>query len=431
MGLKFLHISDIHFKSYKGQDFIDLDKDIQLEIQHDLTALKAEYGSIDGILIGGDIAFSGKQEQYDEADKWIQTICKITECPIENVFTVPGNHDVDRSKISIMVKDAQKTLKEYKGNRELIDAKIEQYLKSPADAEILNRPFENYNKFAQKYGSLPEKGNFLYWEHDFVLDGVLLTIRGMNSALVSNDEDHEENSKLVLGTHQSLMHRERGKIKMVLCHHPPSWLCDGDRAHTDFKSRARIHLFGHKHQFDAEELDSCLVLSAGAMQPERHLKNWDPRYNIIDLTIPVVLKKPSLRVKLYKRRWNKITNTFCTDEMDNGTMYQEYTIPLSDVEIEGGYKTGEKNFAMPEPVIDLTSPDRFRKLAYLFWALPYQIRIQIAVSLELYDESDTFLTELERAREYFKRAIEKQLMRSLWEKIMEYKEGSEKLPNPF
>ena len=111
MGLKLLHISDIHFKCFKDHQFLDLDKDIQTEIEFDLRDLKKEYGKIDIILIGGDIAFSGKEEEYQIADEWIKKICEITGCEEVNVLTVPGNHDVDRSKVSIMVKDVHRQFK--------------------------------------------------------------------------------------------------------------------------------------------------------------------------------------------------------------------------------------------------------------------------------------------------------------------------------
>lgn len=47
MGLKLLHISDIHFRFYKEHKYFDLDKDIQSELEFDLNKLKTTYGKID------------------------------------------------------------------------------------------------------------------------------------------------------------------------------------------------------------------------------------------------------------------------------------------------------------------------------------------------------------------------------------------------
>ncbi len=202
MGLKLLHISDIHFKCFKNHQFLDLDKDIQNEIELDLQDLKKEYGKIDIILIGGDIAFSGKEEEYQIADGWIKKICEITGCEEVNVLTVPGNHDVDRGKVSVMVKDAHRQFKALQ-NRNDIDTRIEAYVSSTESIGSLLSPLTNYNDFAQKYGSIPEAGNLLFWEKDFSLDNSVLRIRGVNSAIVSDETDDQNSSKLVLGSHQS------------------------------------------------------------------------------------------------------------------------------------------------------------------------------------------------------------------------------------
>jgi predicted phosphodiesterase len=435
MGLKFLHISDIHFRSYNGKEFVDLDTTIQEEILLDLQILKVEYGKINAFLICGDIASSGKKEEYKKADTWIKRICEITGCENEDVFTIPGNHDADRNKHTLAVRNAHDLLKGYKSDRVAIDSKIQEYLQSPVDAATLNSPFENYIEFASKYGSVPEEGNFLYWEHDFVLDNAILSIRGVNSAIVSNKDDHEDNSKLVLGTHQALMVRRRNKINVILCHHPPSWLGDGQKAREDFASRARLHLFGHKHVFEAEVIDGCLILAAGAMQPERHLPGWVPRYNIIDLSIPTVLKEPTLHVKLYKRKWNAVSNIFVADHPEGG-LFEEFALPLSEIEIEGGYNDQmssnlSSNFTiMPEPVIDLTKgPDPLRKLGYLIWGLPDHIRIAIGGELDLVEDSDYALTDIQLATQIIKRAAINNSLYDLWEKVGNHLPA--KLPNPF
>src|ERR1700744_4319606 len=114
MALKILHISDIHFKDFKNYKYLDLDKEIQREIELDLAALKDQYGKIDIVLLGGDIAFSGKENEYEVANTWIKRLCEIIDCQEENVLTVPGNHDVDRTKIVPLIKTVQKEIKEQK-----------------------------------------------------------------------------------------------------------------------------------------------------------------------------------------------------------------------------------------------------------------------------------------------------------------------------
>lgn len=49
--------------------------------------------NFDKILICGDIAFSGAEEEYIRANKFINELCAIVDCKKTEVYTVPGNHD--------------------------------------------------------------------------------------------------------------------------------------------------------------------------------------------------------------------------------------------------------------------------------------------------------------------------------------------------
>ncbi|WP_158799420.1 metallophosphoesterase [Pedobacter sp. L105] len=422
MGLKLLHISDIHFKCFDKHQYLDLDKDIQSEVEFDLKDLKAKYGKIDIILIGGDIAFSGKEEEYKIADRWIKKICSITGCEEENVLTVPGNHDVDREKVSVMVKDVHQQFKKLR-KRVDIDSKIWEYITNPESAKTLLSPLTNYNTFAQKYGSIPQSDNVLFWEKEFNIDNSILRIRGVNSAFVSDESDDENTSKLILGSTQSNFVRKEGVINVVLCHHPPQWLYDGEEAQIDFKSRVRLHLFGHKHSFSTELVNDCLILSAGAMQPSRRESGWEPRYNIIELTIPLITQNPTLNIKLFERVWDKEKRKFKADCVDGDRLFEEFNLNLNSHEVTETKVPNKEELKeliitpMAEPVIDINAPDPKRKLAYIFLGLPYHVKLKIAVELGLIDDTDRDLEEVQKAKAYFKRASDKNLLHDLWEKV--------------
>ncbi|MDO1451348.1 metallophosphoesterase [Rhodocytophaga aerolata] len=433
MSLKILHISDIHFKNFNNYQYLDLDQEIQREIELDLSTLKKQYGKIDIVLLGGDIAFSGQLEEYDVADNWIKKICTIIECKEENVLTVPGNHDVDRSRLSTIVKTAQKNLKSSVSRQEL-DYRLGEIIKDQEYAEVFLRPLRHYNEFAQKYGSIPKNNNILYWEKDFVLDDRILRIRGLNSALVSSELDNENTSKMVLGSAQTRILRENAVIHLVLCHHPPRWIFDGDDAFKDLKEKARIQLFGHKHVFESDIYNGkSLVLAAGAMQPSRWEDGWEPRYNILEISI---FQESHLKIKLFKRIWDKAQKKFKADFSVEGHIFEEYNLKLS--EEEASIKTSDKgqevqekinDVPMAEPVIDPKAPNPKRKLAYLFLGLPYHIKLKIAVDLNLIDDSDKDLLEVQKAQKYFKRATERGLLEKLWEEVN--KATGSTLKNPF
>lgn len=59
--LSFIHLSDIHFHKYSG-DAYDIDHDLRCEIIRDISyEYRKKISTIDGILICGDIAFSGDE----------------------------------------------------------------------------------------------------------------------------------------------------------------------------------------------------------------------------------------------------------------------------------------------------------------------------------------------------------------------------------
>ncbi|HEX8515185.1 MAG TPA: metallophosphoesterase [Bacteroidia bacterium] len=435
MGLKLLHFSDIHF--IKNAKF-DLDEDLRNEIERDLQSLLHQFVKIDAILVGGDVAYSAATEEYENAYNWLKSVCKIVDCSVENVLTIPGNHDVERGKICPMVESVHADFKRLRSRAD-IDHKLGQFLTRGASAGLL-KPFDNYEAFAQRYGAVPERESPLYWEKDFQLNGAKLRIRGINSAFVSNKGDHEHTSKLMTGTHQTKLKREDGVIYCVLCHHPPEWLYDGEETEKDFLTRAKLHLYGHKHKIKVLQQGKSLKLAAGAMHPERQEQDWEPRYNILDLEIVFNNSKPFLQVKLWKRVWSADKTKFVPDFEEDGSEFCSFQLALEDGELEkaahGEIKSIPKNddeVQMKEvELIDPSAPSPRRKLLYMFASLPYHKKLRVAVNLELIRDEDSDKNEVQKTQAYFSRAEEYGLLHELWNQVMiENDDEDDQIPNPF
>ena len=92
--LSWLHISDLHIKS-------DGDSFSQQEACRALTRHIADAGDsfpqIHFVLVTGDVAYSGRAEQYVLAEYIFRALSTILAVPQDKFFFVPGNHDVDRS----------------------------------------------------------------------------------------------------------------------------------------------------------------------------------------------------------------------------------------------------------------------------------------------------------------------------------------------
>lgn len=102
--IRFLQISDIHFTDVTGND--DEYKLMKSKFLEDIEECKRLVGKVDRILICGDIAFAGMDNQYKEAQTFIDTVCEKTEC--DDVLLAPDNHDKKRKvcKRARMMRDS-------------------------------------------------------------------------------------------------------------------------------------------------------------------------------------------------------------------------------------------------------------------------------------------------------------------------------------
>ena len=128
----FLHLSDIHFRSREVSRDDDPNGALRDDIVDDVRRMRAKIGRpADAILISGDIAYAGAQDEYQFATDWLKDLlCPAAGCSMDNIFVIPGNHDVDRGKTaSRMHKDARATLRRLDGDA--ADNVLREYLSVP------------------------------------------------------------------------------------------------------------------------------------------------------------------------------------------------------------------------------------------------------------------------------------------------------------
>ncbi len=102
-GVTWLHLSDWH---QKGNEFNR--KAVREKLIKDIMnreAINKDLAKIDFIVFSGDIAFSGKQEEYQTAKKELfDPLLAACDLAPTRLFIVPGNHDLDRDKIELLSK---------------------------------------------------------------------------------------------------------------------------------------------------------------------------------------------------------------------------------------------------------------------------------------------------------------------------------------
>ncbi len=420
-----IHLSDIHFTGSSG-NVHDVDQNVRDELLRDVTELTKRLGSATGVLVTGDIAFSGKKEEYQHAAEWLRKVCDAVGCEEQHVSVVPGNHDVNRKLANGMfTKMLHQSIRVLAGPA--IDLKLREYFSDVQSANALLAPLAEYNVFAQPYGcEISAKAP--YWQRDLRLScGTTIRMRGLCSAYVSNAED--EKGKMILGTAYAGVQRENGVLHLTLCHHPPEWLLDQDPVEDHLKSMVHIQLFGHKHAQRVDAINGKVRVVAGAMHPERRDLAWVPTYNVLEIQRR---DEEHIGLRLYQRRWNQPETSF-TAERDPNTdeEYRDYKWPgfprripatasppslaSKVVQVARPVSTPLEVTATSSAVASPSAEDHKQRLTFRFLRLSTLDRYQIALKLGLMREGDDALPPNTVFLEVFQRAVEARRLAELWD----------------
>lgn len=440
-GLTFLHLSDIHFN--KGTDGVydSPDADLRNEIELDIQLQKKQLGGrIDYILVTGDIAFSGKRAEFDHAQRWLQKLCGICGCQGDAVFVTPGNHDAERAEVdkSKSLRDIRELLRR-RSDEAAAARELDESLQDTDQGPSLLRPLTEYLLFAEKYGCAISPAR-PFWDADLVLnDGSILRLRGLNSVLLSDRHDDPRQHKLLLGAASLVLRRDPGVAYLTMCHHPPEWLLDADSVRDQLGRRARIQLYGHRHRQRIRREDDCLVITAGAVHPERGQRDWEPRYNLLRLAVEEKDGARQLHVQVLQRRFSAQQQRFVSDH--DGTDSEDHVLPLppwtkprSEAKMEENavMATNSEPAAASNPLVAGARPAMtpLRRLTYRFLSLSYVQRLRLAQDLQLVAEEDEGLSDVERFRQVLLRAKERGKLAELWNEVSRL-HGEPAAPNPF
>ncbi len=433
----FLHLSDIHFRKRKGDSYdpYDLDEDLRDQLELDLARMRARIGvPFVGIIVTGDITFQASEPEFDVASKWLRRVSELCGCPPESVYCVAGNHDADRGVFekSLLLRGLHERLRASEPDK--IDFALGETLRDDDAATLLMRPLEQYNRFAAKFGCIT-KINQLFWEHRVPLnDESMLVLRGGNSVLVSNKDDNDKANKLILGTLQATARERPDEAVLFACHHPLDWLLDADHIAPILKSRARIHLFGHKHTQVVEKVDNSVRIVAGAVHPDRREPNWRPRFNCIGFLVEGVGEHRKLELTLYPRVWSQTEPKYVADhDLCGGPDHKSYELNLPTWTAPTAERVPAPTQA---PVVrsdhtnEGASMDPARTLTYRFLSLPHVVRLEIAQAMKLLHEEDEGIQDAILLERILSRAAAETRLGELWEQV-EARQKSKTLTNPF
>lgn len=404
--MNLLHLSDIHFqKPLCLQPQMDPDRHVRAALVNDAVKLLADIkADVDAILVSGDIAYQADPEEYQVAKEWLDEFANKIGCEPLNVFTVPGNHDVDRGVIrrdqTIQALRAHLAAVEYTNRSNRLFSLLDDDETGPK----LMLPLDAYNQFAARYDCstyLPAP----FWQHDLALGSShVLRLRGLNSVLISGPENDIKGS-LFLGNIQTVFEHDENVVNVIIMHHPPDWLEDCDDVDDAINDGAKIHLVGHKHKNRISMDQNAVRLMASAVNPSRLEPNWDPGYNLISVEIKDDTKDVWLDITCHLRVWQASPDRFIAklDNDDSSTWCARYRLGASVSEEEAPMEPSNE-VTSAEETADVTKSTESRELVYRFWNLRPSQRRKIANELILLTTDDLSLPEFERYRRAFIKA---------------------------
>ena len=311
MPLTYVHVSDIHFGQERGTEVYvhdDVKQCLIADVAEVMTAAGIE--RMDGVIVTGDIAFSGKKSEYDLAAQWLDRLTEVIGCEKTDVIVVPGNHDIDRDRISAGAGLMLRQIVEG-GNDEL-----ERFFSDTGDRELLHAKFHDYRDFAEGYDCpLESNGGVAVNRKAAITPGRFLRFVGLNSALLCTGRDGDE-GRLLIGGRQHVLPRTQGEELVVLCHHPVESLQDQEVASRYIRSRARVHIYGHVHRPSVAvetpvEGGDLLTMSAGAVVPPNADVGYQYTYNV--LTFEWDARTDGLKIEIVPRSWNEHATIFDAD----------------------------------------------------------------------------------------------------------------------
>ena len=238
MGLSVIHFSDIHIKS---------PDDLIMKRIEQIRAACASViipGNDVLILVSGDIAFSGKIEQYNCAYALLDNIGNYLReqrrATVHYSF-VPGNHDCDFSA-------ANSTRNILLSGVTSANVDMEYY-------EQVSNVQSNYRDFAATYG-LEDSG--LVCKSELLVDGNRIAILQFNTAWMS--VLHENPGRIIMPS-DLFTDIDPSEYKAVFSslHHPANWLNPDykEKFTTYIRTVTDLAFVGHEHQRDS------FVMSAG------------------------------------------------------------------------------------------------------------------------------------------------------------------------
>jgi|CXWL01.1.fsa_nt_gi predicted phosphodiesterase len=451
---RFVQLSDIHFGQERDGEIV-VHSDVRSKLTLDAAQLAESRGQADLIVVVGDVAYSGLEDEYVTAGDWLDQLASAVKCRETDVRVVPGNHDCDRKKLTRLAKNTQRTIRS--GSPKSAYADLDDMAKGKEEANPLLPKLSAYRVFAAGYESDFQSIERPVWEKDFDYpNGVTLRLIGMNSVQVSDDEDTTGN--MVLGNTQYILPADNPSIiYAAVMHHPLDWYMDKAEAKQYLHNRARLVMVGHEHipgiSKTTDELNNeWLDIYSGATNPPDPGNAYRYTYNWIEIQLRERDQVQSLVVTIFPRVWMPEKTAFAADiQRLGGKDSAEFTIACPGVKVptkparpkavkDARIAVREETGVAPEiksapaagnPMAN-DNDEGLARLKLFFWRyLDWQQRLKVLVQADALPTSAEKPVPQTMERLALEHARQRGKLYAIWEAMMEYVPPEKRQGNPF
>lgn len=312
MNLRFLHISDIHFQVENYQS-----RRMRMSLLKKLHELN-QVNPFNFVLLTGDLSHQG--QGFNETQmKFFEEILHTLNLSKEQIYIVPGNHDISRN---VDRTDLIKEIIESKNPSNTLD----EYLQ---DKDKKSKLLSSFDSFSTFYIDFLKKEYPLNDIH-FLLETENYNIVHLNTCVIANRAGEE--GTLLIGKNKLLdclsnVGVNNNKLSIVIGHHTLDCMADSDKKamlnlFDDFN--IDIYLSGHVHRaaynIESNQYNNLLnIVSAGVHSDDYALGGFG------DFSI-----QNNGATKVFQYIWNEeheywTLNNTLGRKMENGVL--EYQIP--------------------------------------------------------------------------------------------------------
>jgi UDP-2,3-diacylglucosamine pyrophosphatase LpxH len=215
----------------------------------DVEKYTAEAGIVlDFVFVTGDLAFSGKSAEYESVKRFFDELCKVTRLDKSRFLVVPGNHDVDRTKVTPGAKIIGEALQN--------NDKVHELFEASEDRKLVLRGLSNYGEFVNNYfkGHLCFNDEHFFFVKEYDVPDGKLSILGLNSAWLSLSDNVHRDSLLIGKPQVTQAIGESGDadVRIALLHHSFDYLRDFDRLYVERTLRRTCDFILHGHLHDVQ-----------------------------------------------------------------------------------------------------------------------------------------------------------------------------------